>query len=174
MAETDSLTAVSYYAEYPLPTFARPVQVGGATLYECQRCGLPRRVWEFPDESRKRRCDGTRYMVRRSVCMQCDAADAQVVRHRKYGRLPEGFVFPYREWGMRVDATGDTCPMCKEPGMRMCIDHVVPFHNGGSLDLANLQPICLGCNTKKWHRIERAARACAKDKQPRKSPKPRA
>lgn len=171
MDAVDTFLTSGHCADYPLPTFARPVQVNGRTLYACNRCGLPRHMEDYHEESRKRRKDGTRYMVRRSVCIQCDAADKEVIRQRKHGTLDPGFVFPYREWGMKVDATGDVCPMCKEPNLRMCIDHIVPLRAGGTLVIENIQPICLGCNSRKWFSVERKIIGDRKRK-PRKRPHP--
>ena len=44
---------------------------------------------------------------------------------------------------------GHTCAMCKLVCKRMNIDHILPLGSGGSNDLANLQPLCLSCHSKK-------------------------
>lgn len=51
-----------------------------------------------------------------------------------------------------VAAYGEDCYICggapEEVGS-MTVDHVVPLSQGGTYDIENLRPCCLGCNQEK-------------------------
>jgi 5-methylcytosine-specific restriction enzyme A len=49
------------------------------------------------------------------------------------------------------------CQSCghEDRETRLSIDHIIPLAKGGSNDLSNLQTLCLSCNRRKKHHIDR-------------------
>ena len=45
--------------------------------------------------------------------------------------------------------------VCQRPG-RLEVDHIQPWHRGGSHDLENLQTLCRGCHIEKTRRENRS------------------
>ncbi len=55
------------------------------------------------------------------------------------------------QWESLKDAYNYRCPMCSriEPEISLTKDHIISLRNGGSDDIANIQPLCRSCNSKK-------------------------
>lgn len=67
---------------------------------------------------------------------------------RKHGA--EG-TFTTDEWQALRDYYGNKCLACNEQ-KPLTIDHIIPLSKGGRNDIANVQPLCMGCNSSKWNR----------------------
>lgn len=66
-------------------------------------------------------------------------------RARKYG-LHEHFTTA--EWRALRTWFGNVCVACDSPD-NVEVDHVVPLSTGGTNDIANIQPLCESCNSRK-------------------------
>lgn len=64
---------------------------------------------------------------------------------RKHGA--EG-TFTAKEWLALCDYYGNKCLACGEQEP-LTIDHVIPTSKGGRNDIANIQPLCVRCNSSK-------------------------
>jgi 5-methylcytosine-specific restriction endonuclease McrA len=53
------------------------------------------------------------------------------------------------EWQQMRELFGNVCVCCGRR-IRLTRDHVVPTARGGSDDILNIQPLCLGCNKQKF------------------------
>lgn len=69
-------------------------------------------------------------------------------RARKRGGLVIDFT--EEELRQRMSMFGDRCTSCGDPADQ--VDHVIPLALGGAHALANLRPICAGCNREKGSR----------------------
>ena len=45
-----------------------------------------------------------------------------------------------------------TCRICGRTGIKLTIDHIIPFTKGGKTIITNLQTLCTSCNSKKGYR----------------------
>lgn len=52
---------------------------------------------------------------------------------------------------------GHTCRYCGATGVRLAVDHLVPFSRGGSSDPSNLVAACKSCNSRKKDRTPEEA-----------------
>jgi 5-methylcytosine-specific restriction endonuclease McrA len=69
-------------------------------------------------------------------------------RSRKVG-AGEGFTVA--QWESLKTSYGSKCLCCgcTEPEIKLTPDHVIPLCKGGKGSIANIQPLCLGCNMRK-------------------------
>jgi 5-methylcytosine-specific restriction endonuclease McrA len=75
--------------------------------------------------------------------------------HRRRTRLKgSGGSHTPEEWKELKEFYKYTCLMCGriEPAIKLTKDHVIPISRGGTNDIANLQPLCRSCNTRKLAR----------------------
>jgi 5-methylcytosine-specific restriction endonuclease McrA len=88
-------------------------------------------------------------------------AHPQNVRH--HGRIRRAIKrgargkYTLGEWLALKRAYLFTCPACArtEPVITLTRDHIVPISRGGSNYIDNIQPLCTGCNARKWARTKR-------------------
>jgi len=73
-------------------------------------------------------------------------------RARKHGA--EGY-FTEDEWALLKRQYHHRCLCCgrQEPDIKLTKDHIVPLSKGGTNWIANIQPLCRSCNSKKHNRI---------------------
>jgi 5-methylcytosine-specific restriction endonuclease McrA len=53
------------------------------------------------------------------------------------------------EWTELVNAFGRKCLCCGATDKKLTMDHVIPLARGGVHSIANVQPLCLSCNSRK-------------------------
>lgn len=71
--------------------------------------------------------------------------------HRRRARKhANGGDFTPAEWAALCNHFGNVCLSCGSGDIT--IDHVLPLSKGGRNDIANLQPLCKGCNVSKGQR----------------------
>lgn len=60
----------------------------------------------------------------------------------------------YEEWKKLLMETGGKCLCCRivKSESLLTMDHIVPLVKGGNHDIANIQPLCRSCNSKKGKR----------------------
>lgn len=116
-------------------------------------CYLCRR--QLPNAEFTRRSNGSYF----SACKDCNR---NVFAQRRRARLKgaEGS-YSTAEWNELV-AQYERCPLCQRlwaeipppPGRASVItaDHVVPISKGGANYIANIQPLCYSCNSRKGDR----------------------
>lgn len=98
---------------------------------------------------------------------RCDVHGQQIDRRRgtsrergydaRWDKLSEWFRSIYPLCGMRVDGVvheEHRRPQCKGRFVKAgCVDHIIPVSRGGDrYDPANLQSLCIPCNTAKGNR----------------------
>lgn len=71
---------------------------------------------------------------------------------RRRLRIKEGGHYSVQEWLDMKEKYNFMCLCCKkqEPFIKLSPDHVVPLARGGTNTIDNIQPLCCGCNGRKW------------------------
>lgn len=117
------------------------------TCYLCDRF--------LPVPSFTRRANGTYF----SACKDCNR---HVFAQRRRARLAAvGGSYTTAEW-QRLLAEYDHCPGCRRAwvdipppaggGAVITVDHIIAIAAGGPNTIANIQPLCYSCNSRKGHR----------------------
>jgi|GEM_PF-823606 len=57
------------------------------------------------------------------------------------------------EWMALLEAADYCCACCGRKGETQTMDHIIPLSSGGSIDIDNVQPLCLNCNCEKALKI---------------------
>lgn len=80
--------------------------------------------------------------------------EGQRKARRKARRKASAEHFTLAEWNAVREFCRNTCLACgrSEPAIELVPDHVVPLSRGGSDAIANIQPLCGECNTRKHTR----------------------
>lgn len=62
----------------------------------------------------------------------------------------------FDEWVELKKRSKMSCVYClkTEPKIKLVKDHILPVSRGGSDDIENIQPLCRGCNAKKYNKLE--------------------
>ncbi len=83
---------------------------------------------------------------------------------KRRARIAEVGNFTHAEWRNLLDRTGHKCVCCGIPEKqaicryakggkpvtgRLTVDHIMPLSKGGSGQIFNIQPLCVGCNLRK-------------------------
>ncbi len=76
-------------------------------------------------------------------------------RRRQIRKLKNGGFHTLAEWENLKAQYNWTCPCCNksEPEIKLTEDHIIPLKKGGSDNIENVQPLCRGCNSKKYTKI---------------------
>lgn len=71
---------------------------------------------------------------------------------RRALKLKNGGTYTLLEWEQLKLRYRYMCLCCKkvEPGIVLSADHVIPLARGGRNDIENIQPLCRGCNMRKY------------------------
>lgn len=72
--------------------------------------------------------------------------------HRRTQKKQNGGSYTLAEWVSLCTRYDNRCLCCGEQ-RPLTVDHIVPVHKGGSNDIANLQPLCGECNSRKGARV---------------------
>lgn len=56
--------------------------------------------------------------------------------------------FTGKEWDKLIKKNEGRCAKCKEK-KKLTVDHIKPLSKGGSNYIENIQPLCIGCNSRK-------------------------
>jgi 5-methylcytosine-specific restriction endonuclease McrA len=57
-------------------------------------------------------------------------------------------VFTEAEWRAKCAEYGNKCGCCRQ-SKPLHADHIIPLSKGGSNVIANIQPLCKSCNSRK-------------------------
>lgn len=76
-------------------------------------------------------------------------------KHNRLKRLAEGN-YTWETWQDLKKKHNYSCVMCcrKEPEIKLTMDHIIPISKGGTNWISNIQPLCRGCNSKKWKKVD--------------------
>lgn len=53
------------------------------------------------------------------------------------------------EWNELIDEFDGRCVRCGLEGYHLDRDHIIPYYQGGSPTIENIQPLCAWCNASK-------------------------
>ncbi len=73
-------------------------------------------------------------------------------KHRAL-RITNGGTFTSDEWDKLCQQYHYRCLGAGPHGGSLSVDHVVPLSRGGTNDIANIQPLCCACNSRKRDRV---------------------
>lgn len=73
---------------------------------------------------------------------------AQYARIRLHRKRGNGGSYTQEEWRALCEQFGNRCVCCGEK-TKLTVDHIIPVSKGGTSNIANLQPLCRPCNSRK-------------------------
>src|SRR5579872_4438656 len=76
-------------------------------------------------------------------------------RKRRVMKLGASGSHTLAQWEELKMEFGYRCLDCGEvePEIRLSEEHIIPLTKGGSDDISNIQPLCRGCNSRKYNKI---------------------
>jgi hypothetical protein len=96
---------------------------------------------------RERHKDSERERQRRWEVQNPEKSTAKHHRRRARMRNAPGH-FTHLEWAALCEQFKHRCALCREK-RKLTVDHIVPLIKGGTNWIANIQPLCLSCNSRK-------------------------
>lgn len=116
---------------------------------------------ENPDKFRKQSLESRRRRLEK--VMEYDRRYKSANRQRctfhentRRARLRSaGGSFTTAEWNQLCAFHGNRCLCCgrSSKDVKLTIDHVIPVSKGGMNNIDNIQPLCLGCNSRKKDKV---------------------
>lgn len=72
---------------------------------------------------------------------------------RRVQKQNNGGSYTLEEWGALCAKYDNKCLCCGRGDVLLTVDHVTPVTKGGSNDIANIQPLCKSCNSRKHNKV---------------------
>jgi 5-methylcytosine-specific restriction endonuclease McrA len=88
--------------------------------------------------------------ARMSKWVKANPERMRVIRQRAKAKR-RGVVGYYTsaQWERLVRQYNNTCPSCRQTGVPLHADHIIPVVRGGTNWIWNIQPLCKPCNSRK-------------------------
>lgn len=102
-------------------------------------------------QARARRARARHHEARRQYINTWRKLNPARYRLQKYRRRcaeAQGIITE-AQWVDALFWFGYRCLACGSTDAKLCIDHVIPLSRGGANSIANVQPLCRSCNSKK-------------------------
>lgn len=94
-----------------------------------------------------------RVKARKAIYQRTHPDICNASRHRYRTRKSKaGGEYTPQQWQELCEYYGQICLCCRKK-RKLTADHVIPVSRGGTSDIANIQPLCKPCNSKKGNKI---------------------